>query len=155
MASVVSAIVDRWNSLTAVNFPSASRPPIYLDRAPATTSTGTQLRPPYAVLRVLDAREQILDTGMRTLTRTTFSLELFYPSLADADTAAHAARFNGGAFNARQGFDWGSLDAWLPTGQKTLILRPVGEPRQTAGTDRDGHPVHSVRLTYTATVVRG
>ena len=80
MASVVSAAVAKFNALTAANFPSSARPPIYLDEAPLKDSAGADERPGYAVLT---------DEGLPKVNST--SLLLLIPGLRLATTSGSMA----------------------------------------------------------------
>lgn len=155
MASVVSAVIDKFNALTAANFPGASRPPIYLDDAPPTDGSGDQKRVPYAVLTDGGVTPGLVfDSGPITESGS-FTLTLYYGGatpLAHADAAAEAVKYNGGTLQARAGFDLGSLT--LPAGYTKLALIRTGERRFYAGVGRAGERVHAVELTYSHEVQR-
>lgn len=148
MASVISAAMTKFDGLTAANFPSSAVPPIYLDEAPLATSSA-QVRPPYAIIS--DEGESPEDAfGDSVIERTRFKITLYYNLLADADTAALAVRFNGGAHDAGSGFDFGTLS--LATGFTHLSLVRTGSRRFFAGSDMDNLRVHAVELSYETTV---
>jgi hypothetical protein len=146
--SVIAAAMTKFDALTAANFPSASRPEIYLDAAPVVD--GSQVRPPYVVIR---------DGGMvpgyeferTTLEVCEFTLEVYYASLADVDTAVTAIKRNGGAVGAGSGFDYGTLSD-LTSPRSTHEIRRTKETRFLAGIDLSGNRIHACRLEYRVTV---
>lgn len=155
MASVVSAAIDKFNGLTAANFPGAARPPIYLDDAPQTDGSGDQKRLPYAILKDDGLTPgMVFDSGPVTESGA-FTITLYYAGatpLAHADAAAEAVKYNGGTLKDRSGFDLGSLT--LPAGYLNLALIRTRERRFYAGLDRGGARVHAVELTYSHEVQR-
>jgi hypothetical protein len=82
---------------------------------------------------------------------TTFTLTLYYGTLADADLAALAVRRNGGTAQQKLGFDFGTLSG-LPTGFTLKSLVRTGSRRYYAGVAQDVGRVYAVELTYEATV---
>lgn len=153
MATLVPSVIDKYELLTAANFPSSTRPPIYLDEAPQVTAAGAQLRPPYVVASVDSSAEVELcfeSDGVET-TRVTF--EVYATSVADLDTTIAAIRFNGSSVATAAGFDAGSLPS-LTDGVLLSMLIDRTPTRHHDGTDRDGKNVYRGELAYTVTVQR-
>jgi hypothetical protein len=151
MASVVSAAVAKFNALTAANFPSSARPPIYLDEAPLKDSAGADERPGYAVLTDEGlTTEQVFDYPV--VETGSFLITVYYRSLADCDAAAEAVKYNGGTLANAGGFDNGTLT--LPSGYTLLALRRTSERRRYAGLDYQGARVHAVEIRYSHEVQR-
>jgi hypothetical protein len=149
MASVISAAKTKFAALTAANFPSAAVPAVYLDEPPQA-SAGSQIRPPYAVLR--DGGESPANVFEQSVIETTtFTLTLYYGTLLLADAAALAVRRNGGTAQQKLGFDFGTLSG-LPTGFTLKSLVRTGSRRYYAGVAQDVGRVYAVELTYEATV---
>jgi hypothetical protein len=148
MASVISAAMDKFDGLTAAGFPASTRPKIYLDDA-ALAASGSQVRPPYAVLT--DEGEAPDNAfGESVIETTRFKLTLYYASLADADTAALCVRFDGGTHTGKAGFDFGTLT--VPSGFTFLSLVRTGSRRFLAGNGTSGERIHAVELSYVAEV---
>lgn len=148
MASVISAAMAKFDALTAAGFPSAAVPDIYLDEAPLVD--GAQKYPPYAVIR--DEGESPENAFEQSVIETSrFTITLYYPSLADADAAALAVRFNSGTPQQKLGFDFGTLTG-LPAGFSFKSLVRTAARRYFAGYAKAGGRVHAVELSYTATV---
>jgi len=147
VASVISAAMTKFDALTAGNFPSAAVPDIYLDEAPAVD--GSQKYPPYAVIRD-EGTEPENHFEQVVIETTRFTLTLYYASLADADAAALAVKYNGGSNTAGSGFDFGTLT--VPTGYSFEVLLRTRERRFFAGYGKQGQRVHAVELSYEARV---
>lgn len=150
MASVISAAMTKFDGLTAANFPSSTVPDVYLDEAPPVAD-GAQKYTPYAVISD-DGTEPENHFGQSVIERTRFRVTLYYASLADADAAALAVKYNGDATHTAQtGFDFGTLSG-LPSGFTFKSLVRTRERRYFAGYAKAGGRVHAVELTYEATV---
>jgi hypothetical protein len=145
--SIISAVITKYNALTASGFPSSTRPPIYLDEAPATDSSGTQERPGYVVLRDRGLVPQYLGFERHTAEVNEFEMEVFYESLADVDTAVAAIKLNGGTRAQANGFDLGTLSD-LTTPRSTLQILRTRETRRFVGVSLSGARVHSCTLEY-------
>jgi hypothetical protein len=150
--SVISAAITKFEALTASNFPSSTRPPIYLGAAPLTDSAGAQERAGdgYVVIRDLGTEPQ-LEFERTTLEVGEFEFEVYYRSLANVDTAVTAIKRNGGAVGAGSGFDFGTLSD-LASPRSTHEIRRVRETREFAGIDQTGARVHRCVLRYRVTV---
>ena len=149
--SIISAVMTKYDSLTAANFPSATRPPIYLDEAPPTDSSGVQERPGYVVLRDRGLVPNYLGFERHTAEVNEFELEVFYESLADVDTAVAAIKLNGGTRNQANGFDLGTLSDLISPRSTHQVLR-TRETRRFAGVSLSGVRIHSCTLSYRVTV---
>jgi hypothetical protein len=146
--SVVAAALTKYDSLTAANFPSSTRPPVYFDEAPVTDGAGAQLRPPYVVLKDSGRTPDVLSDYGGTEDGA-FTLEVYAASLADVDTIVHAIKWNGQNPGQASGFDCGTLPA-LTAPYSLMHLLRTGEQRFVAGIDQNGRRMHCCRLTYSA-----
>lgn len=149
--SVIQAVITKYGTLTAANFPSSTRPPIYLDEAPAVDSSGVQERPGYVVLRDLGLVPNYLGFERHTAEVNEFEMEVIYESLADIDTAVSAIKLNGGTRDQAQGFDLGTLSDLVSPRSTHQVLR-TREVRRFVGVSLAGARVHSCTLSYRVTV---
>jgi hypothetical protein len=149
--SITRAVIDKFEGLTASNFPSGSRPRIDFGEAPYTVS-GSAHEPPYVVLIDLGRETRPADFERNTFVTASFALEIFAVSLADVDAITEAVRFNGGGVGDGSGFDYGSLD--LTGVRSTHQIIPTAEPRSLSDrVDKSGNRVHGCRLEYRVTVL--
>lgn len=149
----VLAALDKYNALTAANFPAATRPAIYFDEAPPVDSAGASEYPPYVVLKdegttpVLEFERQVTDL-------TTLRFEVYATSLATVNGVITAIRFNGGAVGAGAGFDYGTFPT-LAAGYSTVQIKRVSERRFRAGTWGFGAQIiHAGELRYEVLILR-
>lgn len=153
--SIIDAALTKFDALTATNFPNSARPTIYFDQAPAVKADGSQLSVTsegYVVLK--DEGQEVVSFGFERQTNevATFVLEVWYPSLADVDTAVLAIKRNGGTAADGNGFDFGTLsDLASPRGTFETIR--VREQRGQEGRGKSGALVHFCRITYRVAVV--
>lgn len=98
------AVKDLYATLTAANFPGASRPPLYFGHAALRTAAGGFVNVPYVVLEDQGADTE-LDFESNPQSSGRFTLSVYYEKLEDVDAAGAAIRFNGAAPSARAGFD--------------------------------------------------
>jgi hypothetical protein len=150
--SIISAVISKFEALTASGFPSSSRPPIYLDQAPLTDSAGAQENASggYVILR--DNGQVPSGEFERTTFETCdFQMEVYYASLADVDTAVLAIKRNGGAVGAGSGFDFGTLSD-LSSPRSTHEIRRTRETRRLAGLSLAGARTYVCTLEYRVTV---
>ena len=148
--SIIAAVISKFESLGAVYFPGSSRPPVYLDQAPLTGAAGEQERPPYVVLRD-GGQVPEYEFERTTLEVCEFTLEVYYETLADVDTAVTAVKRNGGAVGAGLGFDYGTLSD-LTSPRSTHEVRRVRETRRLSGVNFVGQRTHVCVLEYRVTV---
>ena len=152
-SSWVAAAIDLYESLSAANFPGGTRPPVYFDQAPEATAAGAQLYPPYVVVRDASGLAPEYQSDLGGIEVGTLELEVYAGTLADADAAAKAVKWNGGDPVDHLGFDWGTLAIDAPS--YFVSLRRVSERRALAGYGRaaDGtvRRTHLVTLTYELT----
>lgn len=139
----------KFDALAAGNFPSSAVPHLYLDEAP-TVKDGSQEYVPYGVIND-DGTEPDYSFGGDGIEMSRFRLTLYYASLADADAAALAVKYNGGSHTAGSGFDFGTLTG-LPSGFTLMSLSRTRERRFFAGYAKAGGRVHAVELSYEAKV---
>lgn len=148
--SVISAVITKYNALTAANFPSSTVPPIYLDQAPLTDSAGAQERPPYVILRD-NGQVPTGEFERTTFEACDFVMEVYYESLADVDSAVLAIKRNGGAVGSGSGFDFGTLSD-LTSPRSTHEIRRTRERRALAAQDLTGKRIHVCYLEYRVVV---
>ncbi len=154
--SVVRAVQLKVAALTPALFPGGAVPAVYFGEAPTTDAAGAQVQVSgqgYAVLRDRGAQAGAYSFNLDTREFVTLELEVFYPTLADAQQAAKVIRLNGGSPANRQGLDYGTLPDLSPA-YRLLAVRPVGAANERAGLGKTGGTVHSVTLTYRVELVR-
>jgi hypothetical protein len=150
--SITAAVVTKYESLTAANFPGASRPRIDFGSA-AQVVSGLQLRPPFVVLKDNGREVKILDFERNNLQIVRFGFEVFAASAGDVDTIVSAIRLNGGLVGAGSGFDYGTLSD-LTSPRSTHQIIPTAEPRLLSSyLDKDGVRIHGATLQYQVTVL--
>lgn len=149
--SAISALFDLYASIPAAAFGGTVRPPIRLGVMSQTTTTGTQQRVPYVVIKDQGFRPEF-NSSSGGIKNGQFTVEVFAAQLsADAgvsvDSMVLAIQYAGGTPAQKQGFDWGTLTI---TGfQYGISIKPVRDgPREYAGFNYDGQPVHKCTLTY-------
>jgi hypothetical protein len=152
--SIIAAVLEKYDSgLSAAHFPSAAKPPVYFDEAPAVDAAGAQLDAEggFVVLRDEGQDVQSLGFERQTLEVAAFVLEVYYPSLANVDAAVLAIKRNGGTAAQAQGFDFGTLvDLTSPRG--TFEIVRTKEQRSKAGVGKTGKRVHVCKLSYRVVV---
>jgi len=149
-ADVISATLAYYDTLSF-----SGRPGIYFDEAPAKTSGGAALTPPYVVLKddgtTPDYTEEFVPVET---TRVRFLV--YAKGLADAVAVAAGIKYDGGTAVARQGFDF-VPPADFPLDAAAGSLLDGGfvrtKERRSVVPDRlDGSRVHLVELSYTVVV---
>lgn len=149
-ADVISSILTYYDSLSF-----SGRPGIYFDEAPAKTTAGAALTPPYVVLKddgtTPDYTEEFVPVET---TRVRFLV--YAKQLADAVAVAAGIKYDGGTAVARQGFDF-VTPADFPLDAAAGSLLDGGfvrtKERRSVVPDRlDGSRVHLVELSYTVVV---
>ena len=149
MADVVKATMNLYESLSASLFPGSSRPAIYLDMAPQVAS-GSQLRPPYVILRD-QGRVPEYFSSFGGIEGGGLVLEVYHNDLGTADSIASAIKYGGGTPSQRLGLDFGTLTLTTPLSH--VVLKRTNERRYTAsGPDLTGKYVYVVELTYRVVV---
>lgn len=147
--STIAAVIAKYETLTAGNFPSSSRPPIWLDEAPQSGTAGAQQRPPFVIIEDLGGRYD-WTTESEGVENGSFKLTTYYNSLADADMAMSAILWNGAAPNSRQGIAFMTLDLTAPLYGMTAAVTPTTNQRRYAGLDHAKNPVHAVEQVFEA-----
>lgn len=151
--NVIKAVQDKWLSLTAALFPSATVPPIALDDMPVTTAAGAQQYPPYAILRDGGITPQY-DTEYNVVEPSEVTIEV-YGLAPDVEQTVEAAKYNGGAINAGSGLDFGTLPLETGTGKRVLMqLMRTGERWDYSGIAKAGTRFYRCTLTYSVTTRR-
>jgi hypothetical protein len=149
-ADVISACLAYYDSLSF-----SGRPPIYFAEAPAKTDAGATLLPPYVVL-LDDGTAPDFTLELVPLERTKVRFHVYAKRLADAVAVARGIKYDQGAVDARQGFDFASPDDF-PLDATAGVLLDGGlvrtAERRFVTPDRlDGSRVHLVELSYTLVV---
>lgn len=147
--SAIYAVMLKYDALTAANFPSASRPTIYLDEAPLYD--GGQKHPPYTILRDNGQTPTQLDFERTSLEECDFTIEVYYTSLADVGTAINAIRLNGGTPGQGLGFDYGSLPD-LTTPRSSYKIERGTIRHRLSGYGLDGKPIYVGSIDYRITI---
>lgn len=149
--SITSAVISKYEALTAANFPSSSRPRIDFAQSPQATATA-QTRVPFVVLQDLGRTVVPADFERNNFVTAQFAFDVWAATLADVDTTVTAIRLNGGTVGAGSGFDYGTLSD-LTSPKSTHQILPTAEPRYLGGHDYNGQRVHGARLEYKVTVL--
>lgn len=150
--SITQAVIDKYESLTAANFPSGSRPRIDYGLA-AQVVLSVQERPPFTVLRDVTRRVKIIDFERNALVNYELELRVYAGTLADVDTIVTAIRLNGGTVGQGLGFDYGTLST-LGTPKSTHQIIPLAEPRKLEDLqDNTGARIHGCSLSYRVAVL--
>lgn len=146
------AYIQKFNALTAANFPSATVPRIdFLD--PAQVVSGQQLRPPFAELAEISRDIKPADFERNNFVTVVYELRFWYADEGDLSTAETAIRFNGGTVGQGLGFDYGVLSN-LTSPTSTHQILPVSDPRSLGERlDRTGARMHGCALRHKITVL--
>lgn len=147
--SVIAAVVAKYETLTAANFPGASRPSIWLDEAPQEDGSGGQLRPPWVIVRDGGGVPR-WDTGQNARVVSKFTLEVYANTLADADTIMAAILWNGSAPSVKAGLAFATLILAAPSYAEASAVYPRGDRRSLAGLDFQAARMHKVAQDFEA-----
>jgi len=148
--SLVSAVIDLYNSIPAGTFGGATRPPIFMGKAAQTTAAAVQQRPPYVVLYDESQRPEF-DSSFGGIERGELRLEVFAVPLGAAsgisvDSIVAAVKWGGSNPAAKAGLDFG---AFVLSGYNYKIqIQRTREQRSYAGFDFEGQRVHKCELRY-------
>jgi len=150
MATLLPAILTKYDALSAANFAGGTRPPAFHDRAPQVTSG--QLRPPYAVfgLRAEPTQLTFEDDGVE-VTRVT--LRVYATSEADLDSDIAAIARNGGSVGAAGGFDSGTLPALTDGTLLSMVTQKVPS-KHFDGVEGNGTNVYRAEFEWLVEVQR-
>lgn len=151
MASLMPAIQSKYESLTAANFPGASRPQEFEDRAPEIWN-GTQLYPPYVLFQLISTND-LLTFESDSIEEYRLVVTAFAATQDDADAIMHAIRFNGAAPSALSGFDAGTLPGLTVVTLLAMTPRRPPQPNQ-AGKGREGTLIFKTVMEYDISVQR-
>lgn len=150
--SITLAVIEKYEALTAANFPNSTRPRIDFGEPPHTVDGATN-DPPYVNLLDLGRTVTRADFEGSNFVTTQFQLEVFARDLGDVDQIVNAIRFNGGTVGQGLGFDNGTLGT-LDQPRSTHQILPVSEPRRLADrVDKAGARMHGCALAYRVTVL--
>lgn len=152
--SLVSAVINLYNSISAGTFGGTERPPIFLGEAAQTKADTSQQRPPYVVLYDDTGFRPEQFSGTVEVDTGTIRLEVFALLLDDTsgvtvDSIVRAVKWGGFPPSNKAGFDWGTLTFATGSYLYQISLRRTLEQRSYAGfLDKDGKRVHKCRLLY-------
>jgi hypothetical protein len=151
--NVLKAVMDKWATLTAANFPGSAVPPIALDDMPVTSSDGSQVYPVYAILRD-GGMTPLFDFERNVVEATELTIEV-YGTLADCAQVVEAAKYNGGTIQAGSGLDFASLTFEAGAGARVAfeVVR-TREQWSYSGLSKAGQRFYRAELGYRATTRR-
>lgn len=150
--ALVQSMIDKYEALTAANFPNSTRPRIDFVEPPHLVSAASH-DPPYVALEDIGRTITPLDFERNNLVDARFRFQVFARELADVDTIVSAIRFNGGTVGAGSGFDYGTLTT-LDGPKFNHQILPIAEPRQLSDrVDKEGQRVHGAELDYKVLIV--
>ncbi len=145
--SVIAAVEEVYNALSAAPFPGGVKPRIYFDQPPLVD--GVQVRPPYVVLIDRGGVPQF-DMERNAIESGGFALDVFADTLAACDQIVKAAKYGGQGPGLGAGIDF----AVLPLNPPAYPMRVVrgSEQRSVAGVGVDGQRTHRCTVEYTTVV---
>ena len=148
--SVIGAVIAKWAGLSFPGKPGTLW--FGSQGVPLRNPDGTAVTLPTAQL-VHHGTTPEYDTEYNPLEVTRFTFTVRAVTLAEAQSVAAGIRYNGGAVNARLGYDFGTLTL---TGQtlKSMVREREQEDRETSAHDPEGRPVHRIDLDYSAQTLR-
>ena len=147
--SVVSSVIDLYNSISATHF-GGTRPTIFLGEAAQVTSAGAQQRPPFVVLYD-EGMQPTYDSSNGGIEAGVLRLEVYALKVNDTtgvtvDTIVAGIRWGGSAPGIKAGFDWGTFTL---TGYLSKISLKLTKHSTTyAGFNHEGQRVHKCELVY-------
>jgi hypothetical protein len=122
---LLASVLSKYDSLTAANFPSSSRPPIFHDLAPQVVSG--QLHPPYVVVNIGKGPVDLTFESAMT-EENTLNFVVYYDDEGSLNTTIRAIRFNGQVLSNNAGFDNGTLPSLT---EGTLLAMLLTSPPAT------------------------
>lgn len=159
MASLLSALLAKYDALTAAGFFGAAIPPAYEDRAPEVVS-GNQLYPPYTLFSLTAGDEMLLtfeddDVEVSRLVIVTYGASTdTTDGQAQADQNMKAIRFNNQIVSNNAGFDNSKSLPTLTEGVLLSIL-PMRSPAPAlAGRGREGTLIYKTTMEWQVSVER-
>ncbi len=150
MASILSAVLSKYDALDATQFPGGVRPPIYLELAPDVVD-GLQIRPPYIVVNI-GPGEELLTFESDEIETSQLTMIPYDISVGSIDTTLNAIRFNGRPASENAGFDNGTLPDLTGGTLLSMLLTRTPGGRSYSGMSRTGERVHMGRIEYTIQV---
>lgn len=152
--TVIAGVMGKYGTLLAANFPSSSRPPIYLGEATQQTAAQAQLRPPYVIIRDAGGKDA-WDFESNCMTSGGFSLEVYYSSddaVADCGTAMNAILYNGSNPNQDAGIAFMTLDLTPPLYATARGVTPTTDQYEYVGLDYQGKRTYRYTQDFEAVV---
>ena len=150
MATLLPAILAKYDSLTAANFGGGARPPAFHDRAPQVTSG--QLRPPYTVVSLrAEPTDLTFESDGVEVTRVT--MRAYATSEEELDATISAVARNGGSVTSAGGFDYGTLPQ-LTDGTLLAMVPQKVPAKHFDGIDKDGKNVYRAEFEWLVEVQR-
>ena len=153
--SIIAGVIDFYNTLTAANFPSATRPAIWLDEAPQQTAAGAQQRLPYVIIQDNGGLPKWTFTssvattyGQNAIVEADFSITAYAETLANCDTIMASILGNGSTPNARAGLAFAILSLNSPLKGMTIV--PGFSQANYAGFNYQGKRAYKLRQDFSA-----
>lgn len=156
-SSVLAAVMAKYGTLSAAGFPGSEVPSIWLDEAPQEGSTGSQLKPPYVIIRDGGGRDE-WDFETNAITPGSFSLDVYYADdgtssgVTLCDQAMAAIFWNNVAPNLRSGIAFMTCDLVAPLYGMDGAVIPTTDQHSYAGLNFQGKRVykytHDFDVTY-------
>ena len=143
--SPIAAAQELYGTLTAANFPGATRPGIYFDQAPQYDGQQVQPGTGYVVMKDGGFNSELTFED-DTQEAGSITLEVYADTLANVDAVVKAIRWNGQTPRTRSGFDNGTLSYNSPLFHHELVH--VSEVRRVAGVGKSGQRVHMAEVVY-------
>lgn len=157
--SITAAVIAKYGTLTAANFPDASRPAIWLDEAPQQAGgANTQQRVPYVIIEDLGDTAQwtfsdsLSIPGQNAVVKGAFALTVYYQSddsvsgLTKCGTAMNAILWNGAVPDSRAGVAFMVPDLTSPL--KGISVIPTKSQQHYVGASFQNKPVYSLRQEF-------
>lgn len=147
--TLVEAVQDLYDSISAATFGGADRPPIHMGEAPQRTPTSTPLVPPYVVLYDEGFRPEF-NSSAGGIENGDIRFEVFAVPMSGSgvtvDSITAALKWGGSGPASKAGMDWG---AFTLTGYNYKVsLRRTLERRSYSGLDHNGDRVHKCEIRY-------
>ena len=159
MASLLSALLSKYDGLAAAGFFGGAIPPAYEDRAPEVLA-GNQLYPPYTLLSLTAGDEMLLtfeddDVEVSRLVVTTFGASTdATDGQAQADQNMKAIRFNSQNPSVNAGFDNSNSLPTLTEGVLLSILPARAPVPALAGRGKEGTLIYKTTMEWQVNVER-
>lgn len=153
MASLLSALLAKYDALTAAGFAGGAIPPVFEDRVPEVVN-GAQLYPPYTTFSLTAGDEMLLTFEDDDVEPSRLTIVTYGTTQAIADQNMKAIRFNSQNPSVNAGFDNSNSLPTLTEGVLLSIL-PIRSPVPAlAGRGKEGTLIYKVTMEYAVNVER-